>query len=148
MNGIMNNRSMEDEIMLVEIGKTANNDKNLINNSRVVIYDARPKINAQANRYIKNGGYEDLKNYKNCDIQFCDIDNIHEVSRCFKKMYEIVSQPEMFNSSETYGPILESTGKMFMISKILKATNQIVDTMINKGVNVLVHCSDGWDRTA
>lgn len=35
-----------------------------------------------------------------------------------------------------------------MVSKILKATNQILDTMIVKNNNVLVHCSDGWDRTA
>ena len=46
MNGLMNNRMMEDEIMIVEIGKTANNDSTLINNSRVIIYDARPKLNA------------------------------------------------------------------------------------------------------
>ena len=46
MNGLMNNRMMEDEIMLSEIGKTANHAETLINNSRVIIYDARPKINA------------------------------------------------------------------------------------------------------
>lgn len=35
-----------------------------------------------------------------------------------------------------------------MLSKILKGTNQILETMIVKNHNVLVHCSDGWDRTA
>ena len=62
-------------------------------------------------------------------------------------MYDIACQPEIFNSSESYTPMVESTGKQVMLSKILKATNQIVDTMINKKNNVLVHCSDGWDRT-
>ncbi len=42
----MNNRSMEDEIMVQEIGKTANVNKSIMCNSRVVIYDARPKMNA------------------------------------------------------------------------------------------------------
>jgi hypothetical protein len=46
MNGLMNNRSIEDEIMISEIGKTANNKNKQINNARVVIYDARPKLNA------------------------------------------------------------------------------------------------------
>ena len=46
MNGLMNNRAIEDEIMIAEIGKTANNSKTQINNSRVIIYDARPKLNA------------------------------------------------------------------------------------------------------
>lgn len=47
-----------------------------------MIYDARPKLNAQANR-IKGGGFEDNRNYRNSELIFCDIDNIHEVSKCF-----------------------------------------------------------------
>ena len=35
-----------------------------------------------------------------------------------------------------------------MISKILKATNMVVESMVKDRNNVLVHCSDGWDRTA
>ena len=58
-----------------------------------MIYDARPKLNAQANR-IKGGGWEDSKNYRNCNIEFCDIDNIHEVSKCFNKMHEIIKDPK------------------------------------------------------
>lgn len=54
----------------------------MINNSKIMIYDARPKLNAQANR-IKGGGFEDMKYYRNCEIVFCDIDNIHELSKCF-----------------------------------------------------------------
>lgn len=46
MNGLMNNRIIEDENMLVEMGKTSNNGRAIINNSRVMIYDARPKLNA------------------------------------------------------------------------------------------------------
>lgn len=130
MNGLMNNRAMEDEMMIQEMGKTANNNKNLINNSRVIIYDARPKLNAQANKYIKNGGYEDLRYYRNCDIIFCDIDNIHEVSKCFKNLYEIMTSPDNFNSIASYGPLLDSSGYLQMLSKILKATNMVVETLI------------------
>jgi len=45
MNGLMNHRMVEDEMMLTEIGKAS---KEKIQYSRVVIYDARPKLNAQA----------------------------------------------------------------------------------------------------
>lgn len=89
MNGMMNNRVIEDENMLVELGRTSVNERNIINNSKVIIYDARPKLNAQANKYIKNGGFEDIRYYKNCEIIFCDIDNIHKVTDCFKKMHEM-----------------------------------------------------------
>lgn len=144
----MNHRMMEDEIMLLEIGKTANSNKTIINNSKVHIFDARPKLNAQANKYIKNGGYEDLKYYRNCEISFCDIDNIHEVSKTFRKMYEIIDDHKNFNSMLSYQPMIEQSGYNQMIARILKATNNVVDTLINKKTNVLVHCSDGWDRTA
>ncbi len=71
--------------MLQEIGKTANNNSSLINNSTLVIYDARPYLNALANR-LKNGGFENDKNYRNAKLIFCDIDNIHDVSKSFRKM--------------------------------------------------------------
>ena len=74
----------------------------MINNSRVIIYDARPKLNAQANKYIKNGGFEDLKYYRNCDIIFCDIENIHEVSKCFRKMYDINDDYKNFNTLSSF----------------------------------------------
>jgi hypothetical protein len=44
--GFLGSRSIDDEDLIAEIGKTANSQNNLINNSRVVILDARPKINA------------------------------------------------------------------------------------------------------
>ena len=147
MNGVLNYRSMEDEIMITEIGKTANKSGNMINNSRVIIYDARPKLNAQGNKF-KGGGFEDLKNYKNCDLIFCDIDRIQVVSGCFKKMYEVQDNFRNFNSMESYIPLIENSGYNTMISLIFKATNNVLNSMLEKNNNVLVHCSDGWDRTA
>ena len=35
-----------------------------------------------------------------------------------------------------------------MISRMLKTVNMIVETMMVSKLNVIVHCSDGWDRTA
>jgi hypothetical protein len=148
MNGLMNHRMMEDEIMMSEIGKSANNAKTVINNSRVVIYDARPKLNAQANKYIKNGGFEDVKYYRNCDIIFCDIENIHEVSKCFRKMYDIIDDHKNYNTLSSFQPLIEASGYNQMISRVLKATNMAVETLMQKKMNILVHCSDGWDRTA
>ncbi len=37
-------------------------------------------MNALANR-VNNGGYENTKDYyRNCEIEFCDVGNIHAVS--------------------------------------------------------------------
>lgn len=54
----------------------------------VMIYDSRPRLNAEANR-AKGGGYEAVgegANYSNCKLQFCDIENIHEVTKAYDKM--------------------------------------------------------------
>lgn len=49
-----------------------------------MVYDARPKLNADAN-CLMGGGYED-KYYENCELVFCNIGNIHEVTKAFKQM--------------------------------------------------------------
>jgi len=55
-----------------------------------MIYDARPKLNAQANKMKKGGGgFESSSNYNNCEIVFCDIENIHEVRKAFNGMYQV-----------------------------------------------------------
>lgn len=100
MNGVMNKRSIDDEDMIVQIGRTANCKDNIINNSKVVIYDARPKLNAQANR-LKGGGFEDIKYYRNSEIFFCDIDNIHEVSKVFQKLQDLPNT-ENFTSASLF----------------------------------------------
>lgn len=43
---------------------------------------------------------------------------------------------------------IASTGHYQMISKILKGVNKIVHAMLVENKSVVIHCSDGWDRTA
>lgn len=119
------------------------------NNSRVVIYDARSYINAMANR-INKGGFENTKEcYTNCEIQFCDIDNIHAVRDAITKMYEIgLSNTQAFTNISKWLTALDNAGWLQIASKALQATNNILETIRVKKCNVHVHCTDGWDRTA
>lgn len=43
---------------------------------------------------------------------------------------------------------MESSGWLAHISAILTAACTVVEKSLKKGFSVLVHCSDGWDRTA
>jgi hypothetical protein len=87
MTGIMASRSQDDERLLSEIGKlTPNSDKNQVN---LVIYDARSYLNALANK-VMSGGFENTRDYyKDCEIIFCDIDNIHAVRDAFTRVYDL-----------------------------------------------------------
>ncbi len=88
--------------MLIEIAKLNINDDTGV----LCIYDARPKLNAQGNRF-KGGGFEDIRFYKNSAIVFLDIDNIHSVAKSFHKFKQIQDTPEVFNSIKSYGPKVE-----------------------------------------
>lgn len=49
------------------------------------IFDARPYYAAYANKF--NGkGFEDVEYYKNAEIEFLNVDNIHKVRESFKKV--------------------------------------------------------------
>lgn len=57
-------------------------DSNSVN---VHIYDARPFMNAVGNK-LAGKGYENTNCYKNCEIQFLEIHNIHKVRDSFNKI--------------------------------------------------------------
>ena len=93
----MANRNADDEKVLIEIAKTnVQNPKN-----KLIIYDARSWTAAQANRF-KGGGLENTKYYTNCEIQFCDIDNIHAVRDAINDMYKLGTTPGILNNISKY----------------------------------------------
>ena len=55
----------------------------------------------------------------------------------------------MGNENEmTFGKSVEDTGWLLYVRRILAGSCLLLDEMHGKRRNVLVHCSDGWDRTA
>jgi myotubularin-related protein 1/2 len=106
MCGILHGRSTEDEYLLLQIGKT-----NRINpHNKVAIFDARPFVNALANR-VNKGGYENTRDYyTNCEIIFCDIDNIHIVNQSLAKLYDFGLQSSFYLTKEIFFSKREQTG--------------------------------------
>jgi chromosomal replication initiation ATPase DnaA len=67
---------------------------------KLMIYDARSYLTAYANK-VKNGGFENTKDYyKDCDIVFCDIENIHAVRDAHSKVYELGNTTNNINGGE------------------------------------------------
>lgn len=71
-------RSPEDEEYLRVIGECSER-------GTLKIFDARPFWNAVGNMVVGKG-YENNDNYKNCEISFLDIHNIHKVRDAYKKI--------------------------------------------------------------
>lgn len=59
-----------------------------LSSKQLYIFDARPFINALANR-VNGGGYENADHYTNVEIIFCDIDNIHAVRNSLNKVNQL-----------------------------------------------------------
>lgn len=51
----------------------------------VHIFDARPKIAAMGNKF-KGKGFESSANYRNCSIQFMNIENAPTMNSAYKKL--------------------------------------------------------------
>eukprot|EP01126_Amoeba_proteus_P006791 TRINITY_DN12388_c0_g1_i2.p1 TRINITY_DN12388_c0_g1~~TRINITY_DN12388_c0_g1_i2.p1 ORF type:complete len:479 (-),score=76.26 TRINITY_DN12388_c0_g1_i2:99-1535(-) len=109
---------------------------------RLWIFDSRSFAAAQANRTI-GGGFED---YKNTKITFCDIDNIHAVRGSWQNLLELCSKGN--RDDPMWLSKLTETGWLLHLYRILVASVKVARKMVLEGTPVLVHCSDGWDRTS
>ena len=69
-----------------------------INNptGKLVIFDARPQSSAQGNKF-KGGGFEDVRTYTNCSLVFCDIQNIHAVTKSHNELQNVPSKSSNFS---------------------------------------------------
>ena len=156
---------------------------------KLYIMDARPLVNAVANR-TTGGGYENLDYYKDCELVFLNIHNIHVMRESMRKIFEMAApvstsyansmlqqqqqqqaqaqtaataysstngqqQQQQLNSSTNYNEDdknffvnLENSKWLEHVRSVLNGALRIVKYMHGHNASVLVHCSDGWDRTA
>ncbi|XP_044260545.1 myotubularin-related protein 3 isoform X1 [Tribolium madens] len=110
---------------------------------KVLIMDARSYTTAVANR-ARGGGCECPEYYPNCEIQFMNLANIHSIRKSFNALRLLCTssadQPNWFSQ-------LEGTRWLQHMSGLMKAAVTLVNAVEREARPVLVHCSDGWDRT-
>ncbi|XP_058450348.1 myotubularin-related protein 2 [Malaya genurostris] len=111
---------------------------------KLSIFDARPNANAIANK-AKGGGYESEDAYKNVELTFLDIHNIHVMRESLRKLKEICFPA---SDDQKWLSAVDSTYWLKHIKCILAGAVRIVDRIENMRMSVVVHCSDGWDRTS
>ncbi|XP_019941396.2 phosphatidylinositol-3,5-bisphosphate 3-phosphatase MTMR4 isoform X2 [Paralichthys olivaceus] len=110
---------------------------------KLLILDARSYTAAVANR-AKGGGCECEEYYPNCEVMFMGMANIHAIRNSFQALRTVCSQiPDPAN----WLSALESTRWLQHLSVMLKAATLVCSAVERDGRPVLVHCSDGWDRT-
>ena len=137
-SGITNKKSEYDEKL---IGLLSNLNPH---SQSYVICDCRPRINAMVNA-LKGKGYEETsKSYNNAHIIFFDIQNIHSMRSSIMNMKKCCESQE----SDDWLNNLSQTKWFQHMSKILQCAARVASMITRDKFSVLVHCSDGWDRTA
>lgn len=117
----------------------------------LLIADARPKVNAMA-QFVNKGGFENPEHYIrgticHASIEFLDLPNIHTGRKVYKTMAQIATKcVELGHPPADFLTQVHLSGHFTLISTILSAA-QFIATTLHAGTSVLVHCTDGWDRT-
>jgi protein-arginine kinase activator protein McsA len=156
--GMQKRQSAEDEALLAAINQAAQGPiddfqlpmqprKNFrgVISSPFVIFDARPKLNATANQ-AAGKGYEMSFAYKNCNLIFMNIDNIHVMRKSLDALEDHCRTP-VTEDPNWYSQV-EGSGWLTHVNRVLVGAVRLVHCICKEQLSVLVHCSDGWDRTA
>ncbi|CAG0889854.1 unnamed protein product [Cyprideis torosa] len=111
------------------------------NGQKLLIIDARSYGTALANR-ARGGGCECPEYYPSCEIDFMNLQNIHGIRKSFLNLRLLHTLPP-----EYWWQQLEASKWLHHISALLRAALVVVRAVHEEGRPVVVHCSDGWDRT-
>uniref|UniRef100_A0A8C7LTN3 phosphatidylinositol-3,5-bisphosphate 3-phosphatase n=1 Tax=Oncorhynchus mykiss TaxID=8022 RepID=A0A8C7LTN3_ONCMY len=111
---------------------------------KLTIFDARQSSVADNNK-AKDGGYESESFYPNVELNFLEIPNIHVMRESLRKLKEVV-YPSIDEAH--WHSAVDQTHWLEYIRLLLAGAVRIADKLESGKTSVMVHCSDGWDRTA
>ncbi|PKI83972.1 hypothetical protein MVES1_002224 [Malassezia vespertilionis] len=159
MVGLKQNRSAHDEMLVNAIFATpleGEQEENAYGaTSTNLIIDARPATNAMANM-AKGAGTEMMEYYPRSKKQYLGIDNIHAMRDSLRRVHRALrgTDPNPGFAGDAVAlasadqVALRSSRWLKHIAIILDGTCVIVRNVHVNNSHVLVHCSDGWDRTS
>ncbi|KAG6910294.1 hypothetical protein DXG01_011691 [Tephrocybe rancida] len=167
MVGITQNRSIQDEKLIEAVFQTHVSPDSRASNAPIygatttnLIIDARPTVNAVANS-AKGAGTENMDHYKDSKKVYLGIDHIHAMRESLGKVVEALREADtLLASINTDLPdrvsglavldrqALRRSGWLRHLSAILEGTLLCTRNVHINSSHVLIHCSDGWDRTS
>jgi myotubularin-related protein 6/7/8 len=111
-----------------------------------LIVDARPTVNAFAMQAVGMGS-ENMDNYPFATKAYLGIDNIHVMRDSLQKVIDTLKESDL----TPLGPSREALAKsgwLKHIANMLDGVSLIVRQVGLQHSHVVIHCSDGWDRTS
>eukprot|EP01062_Namystynia_karyoxenos_P021559 TRINITY_DN18210_c0_g1_i1.p1 TRINITY_DN18210_c0_g1~~TRINITY_DN18210_c0_g1_i1.p1 ORF type:complete len:1004 (+),score=346.34 TRINITY_DN18210_c0_g1_i1:128-3139(+) len=114
----------------------------------LTIVDARGEGAAAANR--GRGGGTEKAGYDGCQLEFLSIDNIHAMRSSLRAVRSAVTLKQSGIGSGEWGKYNTKLGEAQWfghLELVLKGARFIAAKIHEEGQSVVIHCSDGWDRT-
>lgn len=111
-----------------------------------LIVDARPTVNAFAMQAVGLGS-ENMDNYKFATKAYLGIDNIHVMRDSLNKVIDALKESDVTPLGPNRDQLARS-GWLKHIGGILEGARLITRQVGLTHSHVLIHCSDGWDRTS
>eukprot|EP00727_Mastigamoeba_balamuthi_P010093 m51a1_g5706 putative myotubularin-related protein 2 (543) ;mRNA; f:1066659-1068999 len=142
----LRDKSCESDIQLMAAVRAANE---VHPDQPIVIIDARPIVNAIVNKATKGAGAEKVSHYEKATLQFMNIENIHVMRDSQRKLRKLIAHIRSSTAPADRMHKLKQIDSgqwMLHIQQLLSASVKVATTVM-EGSSVLVHCSDGWDRT-
>ncbi|MCJ1284105.1 hypothetical protein MMC26_003436 [Xylographa opegraphella] len=143
----MDTEALEDE-MIARGGHEDKGEKPLIYGAQQhnLIVDARPTVNAYAMQAVGLGS-ENMDNYRFATKVYLGIDNIHVMRDSLNKVIDALKESDLTPLAPNRD-VLAKSGWIKHIANMLDGAGLIARQVGLQHSHVLIHCSDGWDRTS
>lgn len=113
---------------------------------RNLIIDARPLLNARVNQAAGMGA-ENMDYYKDATINYLGIDNIHTMRHSLETIFDALHHSD-YTKLPANQQVLAKSQWLKYIRLILRGADLVARQVGVNHSHVLIHCSDGWDRTS
>lgn len=153
MVGLKQSRSIQDEKLINSIFATtqpvhADGDLGTIIGSHQsnLLVDARPTTNAMAQTAL-GAGTENMDYYKGASKVYLGIENIHVMRDSLAKVVESLRNSDLSPMAPNQD-LLHRSQWLKHLSVVLDGAVLIAKHVHYQFSHVVIHCSDGWDRTS
>jgi myotubularin-related protein 6/7/8 len=138
---------LEDELIEASVGDIETDQPIVYGAQRHnLIVDARPTVNALAMQAVGLGS-ENMDNYRPAAKAYLGIDNIHVMRDSLAKVVEAIKDADI-TPLPPNRELLAKSGWLKHITGLLDGAALIARQVGIHHSHVLIHCSDGWDRTS
>ncbi|KAE9326144.1 Myotubularin [Phytophthora fragariae] len=151
--GILHAQNPADEQYLLHIARASSGSTSLYSGTptrKIWIADCRPELNARVNNLT--GGGTESGNLAHARVTFLNIGNIHAMRESIEAVRGLGGFMAASSNTESmdlsWGSRVEDTKWLSHVRRVLSGALQVARALEAQTTTVVVHCSDGWDRTA